>query len=315
MIKMPKWNSGPGAEAKAIESALLGKIGELRAAEKNLPAAEAAVEAAQNQAVPDDVAAGAQRANAILAAERHRNDLKGKIAGFGVEISALEEELRALRAKAEQQEHARTVKRVADSLGTETAAFAEAGAKVLALAKELAALMPGLASDFIPRVGELITALPTGLRQLVGDAHAHAAQLESGHAQLHRPAPQPAPEPAAPQVARATVYALSALRWVEDGRTVLAPQYGWCAPPARLATLAVERGLAGPPDSEHVRRVIQSHGLASGPAPGAPERAIDLDHLDAPAAEQPAEGQPRTPPMFEERIGATRQMEIQVSRT
>ena len=50
------------SETKAIESALLDKIGRQKAAEQSLPAAEAAVEVIANQPVPDDADAGARRA-------------------------------------------------------------------------------------------------------------------------------------------------------------------------------------------------------------------------------------------------------------
>jgi phage shock protein A len=57
------------------------------------------------------------------------------ISQIGSKISDAEAKLAGLRAEAEQQEHARAVRHIADRLETETAAFADGDAKIIPLVK------------------------------------------------------------------------------------------------------------------------------------------------------------------------------------
>jgi hypothetical protein len=258
----------------------------------------------------DEIASARRDATCRAAQDRH-GSLVDALAAIGAKVADVETVLIAARDHAAREVVARAVTADADALAAAAATFSEAGAKLISAAQAVVARVPTINPQFASELASVVQTIPAAaISELLDAARSHSAQVAAGSAPPRRPVPPPAPEPPAERVERATIFALSPLRWVEGAQTVLAPQYGWASPPKHLAELAVERGLAGPRDSEHVRRVIESFGVASGPGPGEPERAIDLDSLadDRPATEQPAEGQPRTPPMFEERIGQPRQI-------
>jgi hypothetical protein len=190
-------------------------------------------------------------------------------------------------------------------------ALATAGDEAIAAMDKVVGRVPNLAPDFAPQARALIKQLPEILDRLTGEAYEYAVQVING-APLHRPAPAPAPEPPAPQIERQRIYFRTPAKWMEGAQTMMAARYSFADPPKSVAELALARGLASLPDAEITKRVIESFGVANGPADAA--QCIDLDAIDAPAAEQPAEGLPRTPPMFEERIGEPRQMLVDANR-
>jgi hypothetical protein len=157
-------------------------------------------------------------------------------------------------------------------------------------------MVPGGADDFVPRVGELFTALPAGLRQFAVEARAHAAQLESGQAQLHRPAtPAPEPEPVV-QIERERVYALAPIRWRESDQVRCCPRFGYADLPVDLIERAIDANLVDRLDSPRTRKMIEGFGICNGPAD--PSQSVDLDTLlDQPAVEE----QPST--SFVEKVG------------
>jgi hypothetical protein len=146
--------------------------------------------------------------------------------------------------------------------------------------------------------------------ELFETAERHAAGVMNGASLPVRPSPPPPSEPPVPEIERATIYALQNLKWTEAGQIMTAPIYSWADPPRALAELVLSRGLGGLPGSEHVKRVIESFGIRGGPAD--PDQCVDLDRIDAAAAEQPAE--PRTPPEFIETVGTPRTVMIDAHR-
>jgi hypothetical protein len=227
-------------------------------------------------------------------------------------IADVESRLLAARDAAERAELARAVTANADALVAASAGFADASGNVLPLMDALVAKLPGVAADFVPRFRMLMGELPAAVNQLVSDARRHAANVMKGNVPGVRPAPPPPEPPPAAPIERTRIYCLSPLTWREGEQVMCSPRYGWATAPRQIAELALARGLAALPDSDITRRTIEAFG--ANHAVTAPEMCLDLDGLDQPATEPPAAGQPRTPPMFEERVGPARVGEISVSR-
>jgi hypothetical protein len=259
----------------------------------------------------DDATAAVRRDAAVRTAMDQHDSFRDALSALGTKIAAADARLIAVRDDAARERIARAIEGDVAALAEAREVFVVAAARMLSAMQRVASKTPVM-PDFAPRLTAIVSGIPAAIDELLGVARQHVAGVMSGSSLPARPAPQPAPPPPAPKAERQTIYCLSPLRWVEDGRTVLAPQYAWASPPARLATLALERGLAGLPGSEHVKRVIQAHGVASGPGPGEPERAIDLDAIDAPAAEPATSALP--PGIVEERIGTPRTITIDAGR-
>jgi hypothetical protein len=255
----------------------------------------------------DEVAA-ARRDAACRAAQDKHSSLVDALSAIGGKIADVQTLLIAARDRVEREELARVIQSDADALAAAAATFADAGAKIVPLMEGLAARLPGVALDFVPRVGMLVGELPIALNELISSARAFVAQMESGSAPLHRPAPPaPMPEPV-PEIERLRIYTLANLKWCERGQVMTAPRYAWATPPRAVSETAIARNLADLPGHERTERLIAGFGVHNGPVPG--DMCVDLDHIDAPAEQQPR----ALPPGFQERIGPVRQMQISVNR-
>jgi hypothetical protein len=221
-------------------------------------------------------------------------------------ISDAETRLASARDHAERAELARAVTADADALAGARAIFVEAGAKLISAAQAVAARVP-INPQFASELASVVQTIPAAaVNELLDAARSHSAQVVAGSAPIRRnPVPQPVPEPPAPPVERSQIYALQNLKWREGSSQVCTARYTFADLPSHLATLAVERGLAGWAKSEHVQRVIESFGVSN--AVTHEDLCTDLDHIDQ-SRQEPE-------PVFVETVGATRQMEIQVSRT
>jgi hypothetical protein len=283
--------------------------------EQKFDRAHAALAAATNERRTSLLDADLDDATAATRRDAVVRDARDRVEAIGDALQEIERKiadattrLAELRTAAEQSENAREIRAAASPLADARNEAAAGLLKTLDTARALTAKVP-VNVDFIPQLNSIAETFLAATGELLETAERHAAGVMNGSVPGARPPPPPLPEPPAPPIARVTIYALSPLRWKEREQTMTAPRYAWANPPRPVAALAVERGLAGLPDSEHVRRVIESFGVASGP--GDPDQAIDLDRLDEPPAEQHA---PSTTPEFIETIGATRTITIDAGR-
>jgi hypothetical protein len=257
----------------------------------------------------DEVAAARRDAACRSAQDRH-GSLVDALSAMGGKIADVETLLIAARDRVAREQLAATVRGLGDDLHTAALALAEAGDKAIAAMDAVVARVPNLAADFAPRARMLIKELPEALDHLVGEAYQFAVQTMDG-APIHRAPPTAAPVSVPQIVERERLYCLSPVRWLEGSQVRCSPRYSFVELPVALIEQAINANHVDRPGTERCRRMIEGFGVVNGP--GDPLQSIDLDTLNA-AAEQPAK---RTllPPGFEERVGPTRTMEIQVSRT
>jgi hypothetical protein len=79
-----------------------------------------------------------------------------------------------------------------DMLATAIATFDQAGEAMVAVLGQLAARLPGIDANFVPRMSEVTGDLGTAAAELVTVARAHAARIVDAASPINRPRP-PAP--------------------------------------------------------------------------------------------------------------------------
>lgn len=104
----------------------------------------------------DDATAAARRDAAVRDAKDQHEAIADALAQLGAKITDTEARLAAARDAAARKEVALAVNAEADTLAAAIAAFADAGAKLIPVAEAVAARMPGVAGDFVPRIRQLI---------------------------------------------------------------------------------------------------------------------------------------------------------------
>lgn len=297
------------------EKELLDLTNRRGALEQKLAEASVAVEAATNarrQSLLDadlsDEAASARRdAEVRIAVDRHAA-IADALQALATKIADAEARLGELRDRAEREQIAAQVRQAADALAQAREEFNEVAAKLVGTMQAVVSKTP-TAPDLLPRIsGLILSELPGALGELVTNARSFVLRVESGFEQIRRPVPPPPPELPAPPVERMRIYTLAALSWVERERVMTAAKYTYANPPRELATLAIGRNLADPPDSPRAKNLIDSFGLMHGPAHAAD--CIALDALDQPTPPQ----RPSLPEGMIERIGEPRQILIDAGR-
>ena len=264
----------------------------------------------------DDATAAARRDLLVRDGRDRVEALGDALAQLGTKIADAEQRLGELRDRAEREQIAAAVRAATAELETARAEFNEVAVKLVGMMQAVAACTANVQPDLLPQISAfIISEVPTAVDGLIGHARAYAAQTESGHAPIHRPAAPPPAELPEPAIERMRVYTLVALRWKEREQVRTAARYTYAEPPRALAERAIGRNLADLPDSDRAKNLIQSFGLIHSPAH--PDDCADLESLDQPApaeSSSPTFSRPQLPEGMQERIGPARTGVISVNR-
>jgi hypothetical protein len=212
----------------------------------------------------------------LVAAQSAELCLQDALRQLGAKIGDAEQRLAAERDRVAREAEAKAINVDADTLATAIAAFDQAGKAMVAALGPLAARLPGVDPNFVPRLSSVTGDLGTAASELVTVARAHAARVVAAGAPIISPRPPEPPAPPPVVFERREVYALQPLKWREpDGSTRCVSAFGPCSPPVALAELAVARNWADLPTSERVAKLRPVFGNSSGA--GIPEEAADLN--------------------------------------
>jgi hypothetical protein len=129
----------------------------------------------------------------LVAAQSAELGLQDAVAQLGAKIGDAEQRLAAERNRVAREAEAQAINADADTLATAIAAFDQAGEAMVAALGQLAARLPGIDANFIPRMSEVTRDLGTAAGELVTVARAHAARIVDAASPIIRPRPSAPP--------------------------------------------------------------------------------------------------------------------------
>ena len=131
----------------------------------------------------------------LIAAQSAELGLRDAVGQLGARIGDAERRLAAERDRVAREAAAKAINADSDTLAAAIASFDQAGKAMVAALGPLAARLPGVDPNFVPRLSSVTGDLGTAAGELVTVARAHAARVVDGAAPLMSPRP---PEPPAP---------------------------------------------------------------------------------------------------------------------
>jgi hypothetical protein len=243
----------------------------------------------------------------LVAAQSAELCLQDAVKQLGAKIGDAEQRLAAERDRVAREAEAKAINADADTLAAAIAAFDQAGKAMAAALGQLAARLPGVDANFVPRMSAVTDDLGTAAGELVTVARAHAARVVAVGAPIITPRPPEPPAPPPVVVQRREVYLLATVKWKEpNGSIKCVAANGPAWPPANLAEVAVQWNLADWPTSERVAKLRAHYGNSS--SAGVPEEAVDLDNPVPLPSRRYYPDEPR--PTLGEVIGEARTMQV-----
>jgi hypothetical protein len=164
----------------------------------------------------------------LIAAQSAELGLRDAVGQLGARIGDAERRLAAERDRVAREAAAKAINADSDTLAAAIASFDQAGKAMVAALGPLAARLPGVDPNFVPRLSSVTGDLGTAAGELVTVARAHAARVVDGAAPLMSPRP---PEP--PPVV------------IAHGEVPLAPTRFYPPPAGRTGEVAIGEATIG----------------------------------------------------------------------
>jgi hypothetical protein len=167
----------------------------------------------------------------LIAAQSAELGLRDAVGQLGARIGDAERRLAAERDRVAREAAAKAINADSDTLAAAIASFDQAGKAMVAALGPLAARLPGVDPNFVPRLSSVTGDLGTAAGELVTVARAHAARVVDGAAPLMSPRP---PEPPAPPPVV-----------IAHGEVPLAPTRFYPPPAGRTGEVAIGEATIG----------------------------------------------------------------------
>jgi hypothetical protein len=167
----------------------------------------------------------------LIAAQSAELGLRDAVGQLGARIGDAERRLAAERDRVAREAAAKAINADSDTLAAAIASFDQAGKAMVAALGPLAARLPGVDPNFVPRLSSVTGDLGTAAGELVTVARAHAARVVDGAAPLMSPRP---PEPQAPPPVV-----------IAHGEVPLAPTRFYPPPAGRTGEVAIGEATIG----------------------------------------------------------------------
>jgi hypothetical protein len=167
----------------------------------------------------------------LIAAQSAELGLRDAVGQLGARIADAERRLAAERDRVAREAAAKAINADSDTLAAAIASFDQAGKAMVAALGPLAARLPGVDPNFVPRLSSVTGDLGTAAGELVTVARAHAARVVDGAAPLMSPRP---PEPPAPPPVV-----------IAHGEVPLAPTRFYPPPAGRTGEVAIGEATIG----------------------------------------------------------------------
>jgi len=167
----------------------------------------------------------------LIAAQSAELGLRDAVGQLGARIGDAERRLAAERDRVAREAAAKAINADSDTLAAAIASFDQAGKAMVAALGPLAARLPGVDPNFVPRLSSVTGDLGTAAGELVTVARANAARVVDGAAPLMSPRP---PEPPAPPPVV-----------IAHGEVPLAPTRFYPPPAGRTGEVAIGEATIG----------------------------------------------------------------------